>query len=265
MSIRLEPGSPPLRILVVEDNPINQQLALRMLKRLGYQADLAADGVEGLAAVHARPYDLVLMDVQMPKLDGLVTSQRIRAELPPERQPHIIALTANAAPGDHERCLAAGMDDYLSKPVSLAALAQALSKFQPAPVVVPPPALLTPSPLVALPTWDPAPLRRLAENLGPNADMLLRELVNSFYDEAGQMLPKLATSLASGAVTDLRRYAHTLKSHGATFGGLAFEALCRELERVTLAGNLEQAAQLIPRVEAEFAQLCVVLRNTVPS
>ena len=263
MAIRLEPGSPPLRILVVEDNPINQQLALRMLKRLGYQADLAVDGIEGLAAVHARPYDLVLMDVQMPKLDGLVTSQRIRAELPPERQPHIIALTANAAPGDHERCLAAGMDAYLSKPVSLAALAQALSKFQPAPVVVPPLARLTPP--VAPPTWDPAPLRRLAENLGPNADMLLRELVNSFYDEAGQMLPKLATSLAAGAVTDLRRYAHTLKSHGATFGGLAFEALCRELERVTLAGNLEQAAQLIPRVEAEFAQLCVVLRNTVPS
>ena len=265
MSIRLELGSPSLRILVVEDNPINQQLALRMLKRLGYQADMAADGVEGLAAVHARPYDLVLMDVQMPKLDGLVTSQRIRAELPPERQPHIIALTANAAPGDHERCLAAGMDAYLSKPVSLAALAHALSKFQPTPVVVPPLALLTPPPLVVPPTWDPTPLRRLAENLGPNAAMLLPELVNSFYDEAGQMVPKLATSLAAGAITDLRRYAHTLKSHGATFGGRAFEALCRELERVTLAGNLEQAAKLIPRVEAEFAQLCIVLRNTVPS
>ncbi len=107
----------PLDILLVEDNLVNQKVALRYLQRFGYRADTAVNGREAVQAVQARPYRLVFMDVQMPELDGYLATQEIRAQLPKAQQPIIIALTANAMLGDRERCLAAGMDDYITKPV----------------------------------------------------------------------------------------------------------------------------------------------------
>jgi CheY-like chemotaxis protein len=109
----------PLNVLLVEDNPVNQKVAVGYLARLGYKADAVANGQEALDAVLSRPFDLVLMDLQMPVMDGLESTARIRASAAPDRQPLIVALTANAMPGDRERCLAAGMNDYLSKPVKL--------------------------------------------------------------------------------------------------------------------------------------------------
>ena len=107
----------PLRILLAEDNATNQKLALRLLARLGYQADVVGNGLEVLQALNRQSYDVVLMDVQMPELDGLETTRRLRRELPAAQQPHIIAMTANAMQGDREMCLAAGMNDYVSKPI----------------------------------------------------------------------------------------------------------------------------------------------------
>ncbi len=118
----------PLRILLVEDNPVNQKLALHMLERLGYQADLAAHGLEALDVLQRRAYDVVLMDVQMPEMDGLEATRRIRQTVAPEAQPHIIAMTANAMKEDREACLKAGMDDYLSKPIRVAELVTALER-----------------------------------------------------------------------------------------------------------------------------------------
>ncbi|RMH70311.1 MAG: response regulator, partial [Bacteroidetes bacterium] len=120
----------PLRILLAEDNVVNQKVALRMLERLGHQADVAANGHEVLDALHRQPYDLVLMDVQMPDMDGLEATRRIRTTLPPDRQPIIIALTANAMQGDRERCVEAGMDDYLSKPIRPAQLTEMLHHYE---------------------------------------------------------------------------------------------------------------------------------------
>ncbi|MDM7326689.1 MAG: PAS domain S-box protein [Thermosynechococcus sp. Uc] len=118
----------PLRILLAEDNAVNQKVALHILKRMGYRADVAANGLEVLEALQQRPYDVVLMDVQMPKLDGLETTARICAQWPPSQRPWIIAMTANALTGDRERCFAAGMDDYISKPIKIEALAAALNR-----------------------------------------------------------------------------------------------------------------------------------------
>jgi CheY-like chemotaxis protein len=117
------------RVLVAEDNPVNQRVAVRMLERLGYRADVAANGFEALAALERTPYALVLMDCQMPELDGWETTRAMRQrEADGARRTTIVALTANAMQGDAEKCLAAGMDDYLSKPVQLAELAALLAR-----------------------------------------------------------------------------------------------------------------------------------------
>jgi PAS domain S-box-containing protein len=117
-----------LRILLAEDNAVNQKVALRMLKKIGYRADLAANGLEVLQALEHLHYDVVLMDVQMPEMDGLEATRAIRERLPPEDQPMIIAITAYALEGDRERCIKAGMDGYISKPVNLHELTDALGR-----------------------------------------------------------------------------------------------------------------------------------------
>jgi CheY-like chemotaxis protein/anti-sigma regulatory factor (Ser/Thr protein kinase) len=116
-----------LRVLLAEDNPVNQRVALLMLEKLGYHADVVATGAEALKAAMQASYDLILMDMLMPEMDGFEAARRIRNLLPKEKQPRIIAMTANALAGDRERCLDAGMDDYVSKPVRLEELAQALA------------------------------------------------------------------------------------------------------------------------------------------
>ncbi len=118
----------PLSILLVEDNLVNQKVALRFLERLGYRADAVANGLESLRALEARPYDLVFMDLQMPEMDGFEAAREIRSTLPSDRQPRIVALTANALQGDREACLAAGMDDYITKPVKMADIAASIQR-----------------------------------------------------------------------------------------------------------------------------------------
>ena len=116
----------PLRILLAEDNLVNQKLALRLLENMGYRADLASNGLEALESVARQTYDVVLMDVQMPEMDGLEASRQLTRDHPPNKRPKIIAMTANAMQGDREMCLAAGMDDYLAKPIRVDRLVQAL-------------------------------------------------------------------------------------------------------------------------------------------
>jgi CheY-like chemotaxis protein len=121
----------PLRILLAEDNVVNQKLAMRLLEKMGYRADLARNGVEAIECIERQPYDLVLMDVQMPEMDGLEASRRICARWTNGERPRIVAMTANAVQGDRELCLEAGMDDYVSKPIRLVALAEALAAVVP--------------------------------------------------------------------------------------------------------------------------------------
>ena len=121
----------PLRILLAEDNAVNQKLALRLLRQLGYEADVAADGLQALAMLDGSDHDLVLMDVQMPELDGLEATRRIRRQWP-DRSLRVVAMTANAMAGDREACLAAGMDDYIAKPIRPAELRSALERTAPA-------------------------------------------------------------------------------------------------------------------------------------
>jgi CheY-like chemotaxis protein len=125
---RPQPSS--LRILLAEDNAVNQKVALRILDKLGYNADVAANGREALEALERQRYDVVLMDVQMPEMDGIEASRRISERWPAESRPRVIAMTANAMLEDRDACFAAGMDDYLAKPVRPEELANALSRAQ---------------------------------------------------------------------------------------------------------------------------------------
>ena len=126
-----KPATSSLRILLAEDNTVNQKVALRLLDQLGYRSDVASNGLEALEALERQPYDVVLMDVQMPELDGLDASRRICERWPAEVRPRIIAMTANAMPEDREACFAAGMDDYVAKPIRPDELAEALGRARP--------------------------------------------------------------------------------------------------------------------------------------
>lgn len=133
VSSRFEPAAPSrsgVCVLLVEDGRVNRAVADVMLRRLGYTCDVAETGAQAVAMARERPYDLVFMDVQMPDMDGFEATRRIHAELGP-RSPYIVAMTANAQPGDRERCMAAGMDDYLVKPARLDALANLLEPGRP--------------------------------------------------------------------------------------------------------------------------------------
>jgi CheY-like chemotaxis protein len=252
----------PLRILVAEDNVINQQVALSFLERLGYRADVVANGLEVLSSLRRQPYDVVLMDVQMPELDGLEATRRIRqlsaSGLAAEVQPRIIAMTANALKEDCEVCLAAGMDDYVSKPVQVEELIGALNKCRPCRLksarkrteTAEPPAVEQASPEVL----NPKALAQLRIGLGRQADRLLPELIERFYVDADRLLGQARQALEQGHADDLRRASHSLKSTGATFGAMALSAVARQLENLARDGKLEEAGKQIAQAEAELAR-----------
>ncbi|MFA6286589.1 MAG: PAS domain S-box protein [Opitutaceae bacterium] len=219
------------RLLLVEDNSINQRVALAVLRRLGYQADVAADGREALAALCRAPYDLVLMDCQMPEMDGYEATRAIRAEGSPvlDRTIPVIAMTANALKGDREHCLAAGMDDYLTKPIDSKALAERLALYlamRPRP----------PAPPVAI-DWA-----ELVESIGGD-ETLARELVAQFCLDASDHLERARTAHRAGDAAVLRRALRNLKSSAENFSakGLLFAAA--EAESL-LSRGLDMSAAL---------------------
>jgi PAS domain S-box-containing protein len=229
-----------LRILLAEDNAVNRKVALRLLERLGYGADVATNGLEAIDALERRPYDVVLMDVQMPVLDGLDASRRI-CERWPETRPRIIAMTANALPEDREACFAAGMDDYVAKPIRRDVLAEALKRVRPLAGA-------------AMPSEDEdrmvdgAALESLREVGG---DEFLAEVIDTFLADVPTLLATLRRSLQEGDAAEVRRAAHTLKSNGATLGATDFAETCRILEQQAKDGRLDEAAPLVERIEAE--------------
>jgi PAS domain S-box-containing protein len=235
--------SSPLRILLAEDNAVNQKVALALLRRLGYRADVAWNGLEALAALERQRYDVVLMDVQMPELDGLDASRRIRERWPAGARPRIIAMTANALLEDREACFAAGMDDYVAKPIRPEELAEALDRARP----------LGGDGGASL---DAGALESLRELGG---DEFLSEMIGTFLDDAQSLLASLRGALERGDAGELRRAAHTLKSNGQTFGAGGFAALCRELEERAKSGALDGAGELVDRVEREFAGVAEAL------
>jgi PAS domain S-box-containing protein len=235
-----------LRILLAEDNAMNQKVALRLLEQLGYRADVATNGLEAIEALERKPYDVVLMDVQMPELDGLDATRRICERWPEETRPRIIAMTANALPEDREACFEAGMNDYVAKPIRAEELVAALKRVKP---------LASGdggSDGVGYVSLDDAALKSLRDLGG---DEFLGEVIDAFLADAPELLATLRRSLDSRNDEELRRAAHTLKSNGATLGAEEFAELCRTLEQRAKAGELDGASELVDQIEQAYRPL----------
>jgi CheY-like chemotaxis protein/HPt (histidine-containing phosphotransfer) domain-containing protein len=235
-----------LRILLAEDNAMNQKVALRLLERLGYRADVATNGLEAIEALERQPYDVVLMDVQMPELDGLDATRRIVERWPVETRPHIIAMTANALPEDREACFAAGMNDYVAKPIRPEELVAALKRAKPLENGA------GAADRVELISLDDDALKNLRDLGG---DDFLGEVIDAFLADAPGLIATLRRSLEGGSGEELRRAAHTLKSNGATLGAGEFAELCRTLEQRAKSGELDGASELVDRIEQEYRPL----------
>jgi PAS domain S-box-containing protein len=265
-------SSRPLRVLVAEDNPVNQKLALALLQKRGHEVTLAGNGAEALAALGvdggaataAGPFDVVLMDVQMPEMDGLEATARIRAaEAASGRHLPVIAMTAYAMKGDKERCLAAGMDGYVAKPVRPQELYAALDAVLPArPAAAPGP----PAPPTA-PAASPVDWAAALEHLGGDPG-LLRDLIGLFLAEYPEWLAQARRAAAAGDAAALKRAAHNLKGSMAHFGAHeAFEA-ARKLEIMgrdgILGGAVEACAELTRQLERVHPVLAAYGQGDLP-
>ena len=241
----------PLRILLAEDNAVNQKVALGLLERLGYRADVAWNGREALEALERARYDVVLMDVQMPELDGLDAARQICARWPKGARPRLVAMTANVLPEDREACFAAGMDDYVAKPIRPEALTEALGRARP------PGGTDGTGAAVELHLDE----RALANLRQLGGDEFLGELIDTFLTDAATIVASLHSSIEEDDAEGLRRAAHTLKSNGATFGAASFEELARELENRARAGELDGTAVLAEELDAELGRLRAALER----
>ena len=272
-----------LKVLVVEDNVVNQKVALGMLAKVGCRADVAANGLEALEAVRRQRYDVVLMDVQMPVMDGLEATRQIRAQLPAERQPHIVALTANAMADDRDRCLSAGMDDYLSKPLRAVQLLAALSGSPVAAAAAeaagagedaetvesavaaqsaPAAEAEETSPAESSPpetSIDPAVLGDLRADLDDDeffTKIIGRFAVNAVI-QAEQMQQVHRADDGPGLVTR----AHTLKGTAANFGAHRLTHLAAELQAAAADPEDSRVPALLQSLSAEAAQVGDALRS----
>jgi signal transduction histidine kinase/CheY-like chemotaxis protein/HPt (histidine-containing phosphotransfer) domain-containing protein len=256
-----------LRLLLAEDNVINQNVAVRLLERLGYAADIAANGREVLARLAQAPYDVILMDVQMPEMDGLEASRAICARWPPHERPRIIAMTAEALAGDREKCLAAGMDDYITKPVALDRLAEALAKCRPASrAIVHRPHATTDSTIraeanAAGTVLDRGVLDQLREDLGGAA--ALREVIETFLEETPSALTALRDAAARGDSSAIRQAAHMIKGTSAILGARALSEQCAEIEHLSRTTSVPDAAARVSAIEASYRTTEAVMKAEV--
>lgn len=250
------------RILLAEDNVVNRDVMLAFLKHLGYHADAVPDGAEAVRALQSTAYDLVLMDCQMPNLDGYEATRAVRDRSSNALDPHvpIVAVTAGAMPGDREKCLEAGMNDYLSKPVDAKVLSRALSRWLPEAAGRPaqlldrnaakgpdPPRTATEAPRV----FDPGALvRRMMGNRA-----LASRTVKLFLESAPRQISALREHSLGENAEKARREAHTLKGAAATIAAPSLETMAREAEKAAAEGRWHSVDRILPGMEQQLACL----------
>ncbi|MFW2404288.1 MAG: response regulator, partial [Gammaproteobacteria bacterium] len=269
-----DPEQVSLKILLAEDNVENQVVAQRMLKRLGCDVEIAANGYEAVDAFRNNSYDVVVMDCQMPLMDGFEGSRIIRAweaENECERTP-IIALTANALKGDRERCLAAGMDDYLSKPVSIRKLAAMLSTFAGLQTRLKDETEAKTEDSIEQPSVEKSARKvppvdwhafdEITEMQEMTATDLADELIQMYCQSSADWLEKLARAFENEDAGGISEAAHGLQSGSGLVGAATLVRLCRALEGLARQRDLSHAPQLHEKIIAEHGRVIDILRNT---
>jgi PAS domain S-box-containing protein len=242
----------PLRILLAEDNAVNQKVATQTLDRMGYRIDVVSDGLEVLDALKRQRYDVVLLDVQMPVMDGLETAEEICRQWSDDDRPRLIALTANAMQGDREACLRSGMDDYISKPIQVEELVKALTRGRLNREIEE--VLLEPIPvhngnLDTSETLCPIVLQNLRE-----IDAL-EETIDLYLQETPKLLAKLHKAVLEFDATALKDAAHSLKSTSAALGAFPLSSVSARIEVLSRTGDLKGAIALVPQLEREYHQV----------
>ncbi len=276
---------PGLRVLLAEDNPVNQKVAVRMLSKLGYEAVVANNGVEALERLETTSFDVVLMDIMMPEMDGIEATRRIIEGFPEDRRPRIIALTANAMRGDRERCLDAGMDDYLAKPLRVDQLKEALKGCIPAGASSATSQPPSDSPdeaepvrsagdglggdganvgvAASLPSINLNILRELEDMMGDEDPNFLASIVLAYLDDADDLMASIRSAVSSKHGPALQRAAHTLKSSSAMFGAAAMAATCNELELIAADGRMDEAPVHLKLLERQYLSATRELKTQV--
>ena len=261
--------SAALHLLVVEDNDINQQVAVGMLESQGHRVDVATNGQEALAALESACYAAVLMDCQMPVMDGYETTRAIRALPGPERHTPIIAMTAGARVTDRDKCLAAGMDDYIAKPIRLAELAAVVMRCTSGERRVGPnigqprtrPSGTAPAdPSVAL---DPSMISELHALNGRNGGM--SQLVEAFLSDTSNHLDELGHGIEAEDPALVAATCHRLQGSSANLGASTMAGMCAELEAAALSSTSHVAPGILRQLEAEFARVRVELTAAFPN
>jgi CheY-like chemotaxis protein len=238
----------PLRLLVADDNPVNQKVGLNVLKKMGYDADIAASGTQVLRALEQKTYDLVFLDVQMPELDGLETARQICQKWPGDKRPRLVAMTGTALAGDREKCLVAGMDDYITKPIRFDELQDVLKKWG---------ASATGKSAAGMPPGaddllDQTILAELREMPPENGVSMLDELIALFSKNAPQHIAQLKQQLHDPV--QLAFHSYTLKSMSLNLGARKMVALAQKLEEMGREGKLEGADKLVAELDKAFQQ-----------
>jgi two-component system, sensor histidine kinase and response regulator len=231
------------RILVAEDNEVNLYVMLLVLEDLGYTADTVVNGKEALGALRRKSYDIILMDCQMPEMDGYETSRTIRREF--EKPPRIIAMTAHALRGDREKCLAAGMDDYLSKPIIQTELETALKKWAPA---------RNPK--------APVDLQRLRDICGDTPGAM-RTVAHLYLEQGAELLPAMEVAIRNNDAKDVRSIAHRLRGASLSCGSNSIVPFLSELEELGNSGNLATASVVYQKASSEFAEIRSFLESNL--
>jgi CheY-like chemotaxis protein len=248
---------PRLNILLAEDSLVNQKLAVGLLERRGHRVTVANNGREALAAIEKQPFDLVLMDVQMPELDGLDATRALRErETVQGRAPvPIIAMTAHAMAGDRERCLAAGMNSYISKPIRSQGLFATIAHVVAG--AAPPVASLPPDAAAMELDWSAA-----LDTVGGDRQ-LLREIIEAFLQEAPSLLAELQQAASDGDLSSVRRAAHTLKASLRYLGATDLAEQAFALENFGREGRAAEAMSAVPRFNKALESLLTVLPRWV--
>ncbi|KAB8145844.1 response regulator [Chloroflexia bacterium SDU3-3] len=237
------------RILVVDDNAVNQKVAVHLLERLGYKADVAANGIEALDALARIQYTLVLMDCHMPEMDGFAATSAIRQREGHARHTPIIALTASALQGERERCLSSGMDDYISKPVTRDALASALTRWI---AQQEPSATASPKDSAAL--IDMSLIDDLVNDSGSKSYDLLSELLQIFERDTPSHLDRLFQAIRTNEAADVSAQAHTIKGSAANLGLAALAKYCGQIEQLAAAGVISDPGTSEPTLTTLYQQ-----------